>query len=115
MRSYLTRFFHFLLQNPPDPRRVSEAVSEAVSEGVSEGFLKGFKRVLEGVSPSKTLLKPFENPSRTLQRPLLKPFWGPGGSVAGNESLEVTPHKVLLAWLPLQSLAMKKSTSNITW
>ena len=34
--------FPFLLQKPPDPRRVSE--------GVSEGSLKGFRRVLEGVS-----------------------------------------------------------------
>ena len=56
----------------PDPRRVSE--------GASEGFLKG-PRTCQLKDPSKTLQK-------RLQKPLLKPFWGPGASVAGNESLD---------------------------
>ena len=68
--------FHFLLQNPPGFRRGFRRVSEGVSQGVSEGFSKGFRWVLEGFLKGfrrgqlRTLEKPFENPSKTLQRHL---------------------------------------------
>ena len=69
----------FPATEPPDPRRVSEGFNPRTPEGfqkgfrrVSEGFSKGFRRVLEGVSRG-----PFANPSKTLQRPLLRPFLKP--------------------------------------
>ena len=40
--------FHFLLQNPPDPRRVSEGFQKGFLKGSLKGFSKGFRRVLEG-------------------------------------------------------------------
>ena len=63
----------FPATGPPDPGNVSEGVSE----GVFEGSLKGFRR--------GPLLKPFQNPSETPSETLP----GSGGSVAGNESLDI--------------------------
>ena len=47
---------------------------------VAEGFQKSFRRVLSWPEdPSKTLRKPFENPSETPSETLRKPFWNPSG------------------------------------
>ena len=76
-------------RTPRTPEGVSEGVSEGASEGVSEGVSERvFEGVFEGFSKGPRLI-----PSKTLQRPLLKPLLGSGGSVAGNESLETSHSK----------------------
>ena len=65
--------FHFPLQN----LRTPEGFQKGFRKGLWRGLWRvseGFRRVLEGVSR-----RPFENPSKTLQRPFLKPFWNPSG------------------------------------
>ena len=67
----------FPATGPPDPRRVFEGFLKVSLKGSLKGFLKG-SRTCHPKDPSKPLLKRLQEPSKTLQRPLQRPFWGPG-------------------------------------